>query len=101
MLTQPIWLAKLSLSLAQLSPILFSSYSYREVANDTVGDKLIFSSMGDLLYPAHGCWSYRGKVGSVGGENGQIINLTFKCLNLEKVIHEMMHSLGNYYNYYT
>ena len=64
------------------------------MTKDTVGDKLIFSSMGDNDYPAEGCWAYPGKVGSVGGENGQTVNLSFDCLTVGTVIHEVMHSLG-------
>ena len=66
----------------------------RQVANITVGAKLIFSSMGDNNYPSHGCWAYKGNVGSVGGENGQTVNLSFDCLTVGTVIHEVMHSLG-------
>ena len=67
------------------------------MANDTVGAKLIFSSMGDNEYHDQGCWAYTGKVGSVGGEDGQTVNLGFDCINMGAVVHEVMHSLGRLY----
>ena len=72
---------------------------YREVPEETVGAKLLFSVMGDNsgLDPNQ-CWSYTGKVGSVGGENGQTINLPhLPCRDFEVVLHEVLHSLGKFY----
>ena len=64
---------------------------------DAVGAKLIFSSMGDNDYLPQGCWTYVGKAGSVGGEDGQTVNLgSPDCFNLGTVIHELMHSLGRH-----
>ena len=54
--------------------------------------------MGDNDWPPQGCWAYTGKVGPVGGENGQTVNLGNPgCMNMGTVIHEVMHSLGEYY----
>ena len=69
-------------------------YLFREVREDSVGAKLIFSSMGDKDYDGQGCWAYTGKVGSVGGENGQTVNLGRDCINMGIIIHEVMHSMG-------
>ena len=56
--------------------------------------KLIFSKTGDRDYPAEKCWAYRGKVGHVGGEAGQTVNLNSDCMNMGTVLHLVMHSLG-------
>ena len=68
----------------------------REVTTDTVGSKIIFTTMGDAkVQSPFGCWSYVGKVGNVGGENGQSINLGSPvCYNFGYILHEVMHSLG-------
>ena len=68
----------------------------REVTKSYIGPKLVFSALGDNDNLPDGCWSYKGKVGSVGGENGQTINLSRYCVNLGTVVHEVMHSLGKY-----
>ena len=49
---------------------------------------------GDQDYPAHRCWSYPGKVGHVGGEEGQTVNINTDCMNMGSVLHLVMHSLG-------
>ena len=71
-------------------------FFYREVVK-TTGAKLIFSPMGDNQYFVDGCWSYKGKVGSVRGEDGQTINLIKRYVHLGEVMHEVMHSLGHIY----
>ena len=58
--------------------------------------KLVFSKTGDSDYPPENCWAYRGKVGHVGGEAGQTVNLNSDCMNMGTVLHLVMHSLGRF-----
>ena len=66
------------------------------MTTEQIGAKLVFSVYGDnSKYDPGLCWAYKGKVGSVGGENGQTINLAqTDCRKKGVVIHEVLHSLG-------
>ena len=67
-----------------------------EVTKTTLGAKMIFTSSGDNnpKNDPNGCWAYVGKHASVGGADGQSINLSRGCVNMGTVLHEVMHSLG-------
>ena len=51
--------------------------------------------MGDANNNPNRCWSYVGRQGAQGGKTGQTINLgSPECMNMGKILHEIMHSLG-------
>ena len=53
--------------------------------------------MGDANNNPNRCWSYVGRQGAQGGKTGQTINLgSPECMNMGKILHEIMHSLGKY-----
>ena len=65
---------------------------FREVDQSYQGPHLIFTNMGDGQNPAHLCYS---QVGRMDEGNGQFINLgSPECLEMGRVLHETLHSLG-------
>ena len=56
----------------------------------------MFTLMGDAQNPASSCFSYVGRVGGVGRDKGQAVNLgSPDCLRIGVILHEVLHALGN------